>query len=87
MTGQPPATDAPVFYTDQDVARILQVPVAKVQRLARTGELPGVKVGREWRFQRQAINDLGRNPSTPQPVPIAGLHPRSAARIRRRAVA
>ena len=40
-----------------DAAELLQVAEAEVERLARAGELPGRRIGSEWRFTRQAILD------------------------------
>lgn len=40
-----------------DAAGLLQVDEAAVTRLAEAGELPGRRIGEEWRFTRQAILD------------------------------
>jgi len=40
-----------------DAAELLQVEEAAVARLAEGGELPGRRIGGEWRFTRQAILD------------------------------
>ncbi len=45
--------------TVQDVAELTGVHAATVRRLARAGRLPGAyKIGRQWRFAREAIEDL-----------------------------
>jgi excisionase family DNA binding protein len=55
-----PYDDGDVLTTAQ-LARLLQVDERVVRRLARHGELPGRRVGRQWRFSRQAVLDwLGR---------------------------
>jgi excisionase family DNA binding protein len=36
-------------------AELLQVPSSEVEALAEAGELPGRKVGGEWRFAREAV--------------------------------
>ena len=43
--------------TLEQVASLLQVEPDVARALARRGELPGRKVGREWRFSRQALLD------------------------------
>ena len=43
----------------RNVSRLLDVHPATVRRLARAGRLPGAyKVGRQWRFAREAIGKL-----------------------------
>jgi excisionase family DNA binding protein len=41
--------------TLEQVARFMQLDEDAVRGLAETGELPGRKIGEEWRFSRQAI--------------------------------
>lgn len=41
--------------TVEEVAEILKVNIDTVRRLLRQGELPGVKVGRHWRVEREAL--------------------------------
>jgi excisionase family DNA binding protein len=43
-----------VLTTDQ-LAELLQVEQEAVRALARRGELPGRKIGRDWRFSRAAV--------------------------------
>jgi len=38
-----------LFRTDE-VAKLLDVPVDRITRMARAGELPAVRCGRTWRF-------------------------------------
>ena len=45
----------PEVLTAVQAAELLQVDEETVRALARNGELPGRKVGRKWRFSRQAI--------------------------------
>lgn len=49
----------PRFYTLEDVATILNVRVAQVYALVRSGDLPAVKIGGRgvWRVQRQQLDD------------------------------
>ncbi len=48
-------TEAPDVLTLEQLAELLQTSEDTVRALAETGELPGRRVGGEWRFSRQAI--------------------------------
>jgi excisionase family DNA binding protein len=39
----------------EQLATLLGVDVGAAQELAETGELPGRKIGEQWRFSRQAV--------------------------------
>lgn len=54
------ATDDAEVLTIQDVADYLKLPVSTAYRLAERRELPGHKVGRQWRFHRTILNDWFR---------------------------
>jgi excisionase family DNA binding protein len=41
--------------TLDEVAQLLRLPVESVESLARDGELPGRRIGEEWRFARAAV--------------------------------
>jgi len=43
--------------TVPEVAEILKLSHAKVYKLAKLGKIPAQKVGRYWRFSKQAIED------------------------------
>ena len=47
----------PDVLTVEQLAELLQVDEKTVRSLAAKGELPGRKVGRHWRFSRQAVLD------------------------------
>jgi excisionase family DNA binding protein len=49
--------------TAKDVASLLQVSHATVCKLARQGVLPAFRVGTEWRFERQLLEDWVRRQS------------------------
>ena len=49
--------DAPDVLTPAQLAELLQVDEKTVRDLARRGEIPARKVGREWRFSRRAVLD------------------------------
>lgn len=43
------------LLTDAEVGEMLHLEAKAVQHLARTGQLPGKKIGRFWRFRRSWI--------------------------------
>lgn len=47
---------APVM-TVEDIAAYLRIPKSSVYKLARAGQIPGLKVGRHWRFHRETIEN------------------------------
>ncbi len=48
------------ILTIRDVAQYLKLPVSTVYRLAERRELPGHKVGRQWRFHKSILDDWFR---------------------------
>lgn len=44
------------WLTVKQLAAYLQLSEARVYTLARSGELPGVRVGNLWRFDREEID-------------------------------
>ena len=52
--------DASGIMTAEDVAKYLKLTPATVYRLAQSGQLPGAKIGRIWRFRKEAIDQLLR---------------------------
>ncbi len=53
------------IFTVGDVAAYLKLPISTVYRLVERREIPGHKVGRQWRFQRAVIDDwLRKNSET-----------------------
>ena len=46
---------APEVMTIDDLATYLQVSKSSLYKLAQDGRVPGKKVGRHWRFHRNAI--------------------------------
>jgi excisionase family DNA binding protein len=79
LTPKPPAHDA--FLTTEEVLDYLQVNLRTVYRLIKSKSIPAVRVGRQWRFKKQDIDDWlqGR-----QVAPIAADQPESAVRQGRR---
>ncbi len=61
------------LLTAKDLQEILQVDRSTIYRMAESGRLPAIKVGRQWRFPSEQITSwLGRpgNSAEPQPVPV-----------------
>lgn len=44
------------ILTAQEVAGMLKLPLKRVVALAKRGELPAKKTGRDWRFKASVIN-------------------------------
>lgn len=55
--------EAPVMNV-QEVATYLRIPKSSVYKLAQEGRIPCKKVGRHWRFHRQAIDGWLSNQSS-----------------------
>lgn len=43
------------FMTAEEIAEYMRLPQSTVYKLAQEGKLPGFKVGRHWRFRREAV--------------------------------
>lgn len=52
--------DGAEILTIRDVADYLKLPVSTVYRLAERRDLPGHKVGRQWRFHKTVLDDWFR---------------------------
>jgi excisionase family DNA binding protein len=57
MTEDTNGKDLPVMLTISEVAEYLKLHELTVRRLAREGELPAFKVGRQWRIQRAKLQE------------------------------
>jgi len=44
--------------TVQEVANYLRIDIRTVYRLAKRGDIPCIKIGRQWRFNRDDIKGL-----------------------------
>lgn len=44
--------------TVKEAAALLKTSRQQIRRMIQSGELPAVKVGREWRIPRESISDL-----------------------------
>jgi len=50
------STEQPPVMTVEEVAEYLRIPRASVYKLAQKGKIPCQKVGRHWRFRREAVD-------------------------------
>ncbi len=46
------------LWTVEDVADYLKLQPETIRSMARRGELPALKIGKVWRFQRRAIHAM-----------------------------
>ena len=46
------------LWTVEDVADYLQLQPETIRSMARRGELPALKIGKVWRFQKHAIHEM-----------------------------
>lgn len=53
--------------TIDDLSEYLKISKSTLYKLAQEGALPGQKIGRHWRFHREAVDDWLR---TERPKPI-----------------
>ena len=51
------ANEPDSIMTIEEVAVYLKIPKSTVYILAQEGKIPCQKVGRQWRFHKEAIND------------------------------
>ena len=50
------AQSLPDVMTIEEISQYLRVPVSSLYKLAQARKIPCQKVGRHWRFRRQAID-------------------------------
>jgi excisionase family DNA binding protein len=62
-------TDEPEVLTLEQLVELLQVEEKTVRSLAAKGDLPGRKLGAEWRFSRQAVLEWLATPERPRRSP------------------
>ena len=58
----------PAVMTIAEVAEYLRIPRASVYKLAQRGKIPCQKVGRHWRFRREAVDKWLDAASDDRPV-------------------
>lgn len=52
------------FLTVEEVAEYLRLPLSTVYKLAQDKKLPGFKVGKHWRFRKEAFQEWIRQKET-----------------------
>jgi len=54
----------PTYLTARDVQELIRVDRSTIYRMAESGRLPAIKIGRQWRFPSDAIHEwLGTSPN------------------------
>jgi excisionase family DNA binding protein len=53
-----PAAFQSIVLTIDDLAEYLKISKSTLYKLAQEGALPGQKIGRHWRFHRDAVDQL-----------------------------
>lgn len=61
--------EIPLVMTVEEVAQYLRIPQSSVYRLAQRGRIPCQKVGRRWRFHREAIDHWLGNQASVKDLP------------------
>ena len=51
-----PKRNSKPIMTAREVALYLRLSQAKVYRLARTGDIPAIRIGKTWRFRKDLID-------------------------------
>jgi excisionase family DNA binding protein len=82
------------FYTSAEVALLLRLNVQVVQRKLQVGEIPGYRIGKEWRVERAQLLEWLERYSNQRGRPLTGrwfdesgrLKSLPAQRAKRRAV-
>jgi excisionase family DNA binding protein len=59
------------FLTTDEVLKYLQVNLRTIYRLIKSGRIPAVRVGRQWRFRKRDIDAWldSQRPRSPRPMP------------------
>lgn len=55
-TPESPPLGPPAVMTIDELAEYLQVSKSSLYKLVQTGQIPGQKVGKHWRFRRHTID-------------------------------
>ena len=53
-----PGSSNDPLWTVEDVAKYLKLQPETIRSMARRGELPALKIGKVWRFQKHAIQEM-----------------------------
>jgi len=63
-------SDYPEILTLQQTAELLQVSERTVQRMVKRGQMPGVQIGGQWRFDLEQVKALVRGEWRPEERPL-----------------
>ncbi len=55
--------DLPLVMTIEEASKYLRIPLSSFYKLAQDGRIPCQKVGRHWRFRKEAIDRWLENSS------------------------
>ena len=71
MTTTPPTMPSvQAFLTTQDVQQLIRVDKSTIYRMAESGRIPAIKVGRQWRFPAVFwVHSFSRSPRRDDPMP------------------
>ncbi len=58
LTGNDATSPASPLWTVEEVADYLKLQPETIRCMARRGELPAIKIGKVWRFRKQAIHEM-----------------------------
>jgi excisionase family DNA binding protein len=73
-------TGASDMLTIRQLSRYLQITLSTLYKLVEAGRLPGKKVGRQWRFRREVIDDWLNEAQLPREGRAAGVVRRIGSR-------
>lgn len=80
MRGTMSVEDYPEIMNVEEVADLLRVSTQTVYNLARSGRLPAVKMGREWRFNREKVLEALNRQGSREDAPVRAGRVALAAR-------
>ena len=63
-------SEYPEILTLAQAAALLQVSERTIHRMVKRGEMPGMRIGGQWRFDREQIKALVRGEWTPDEEPL-----------------
>ena len=50
--------DADKILDIEELSRYLHIPVSTIYKLIREGRVPGVKIGKHWRFLKKNVDEM-----------------------------
>lgn len=87
MTGPRAPEPTKEILNIEEAAQLLGVSTKTFAKVLREGEIPGRKIGREWKFSRQALVDWVAEGRSCDFFDADGAERREAARVRKSVVA